>query len=445
MKTGDVKKWTWQKNIFYDRYIRSFLNQSLGLRNNLSTKFSTSILKYDIIIVECHEHSGRFLIYGDNTISTNDSLEQIDYFFNDDNGFGSYLYETMYNEKEDEDTMTSTYSSSRTVRTDGISGFSIDDSLGTNNFGYISSNTTDFCHCPTGTISTIRIDEKVDKNDFDDAVNYLYSEVTALRNRCDDLENSQYVTNSLANQSYADCQELKDGMTRFGNQAQEMNEALTKFADKVVKKENAKEKENRIMKGFNIEFGSCENDNIRMSMYGIAIKNKVGEWVSYDADQHEIVNVDIINFEGGNKLMFKMPVAMTQVKAGDVIIHNRIPMFVMASDTAGTFKVVDPHSGEVKDIIPTTNMFGFNFVTKVVSIMEMSGMAPTKEQPFGNLLPLMMMSEGGDIDPMMMMLLMNQQGEGAMDFTKNPMMMYFMMKDKDIDPMMFMMMGMMNK
>lgn len=199
------------------------------------------------------------------------------------------------------------------------------------------------------------------------------------------------------------------------------------------------------MKGFNIEFGSCENDNIRMSMYGIAIKNKVGEWVSYNADEHEIVNVDIINFEGGNKLMFKMPVAMTQVNPGDVIIHNRIPMFVMASDTAGTFKVVDPHSGEVKDIIPTTNVFGFNFVTKVVSIMEMSGMAPTKDQPFGNLLPLMMMSEGGDIDPMMMMLLMNQQGDGAMDFTKNPMMMYFMMKDKDIDPMMFMMMGMMNK
>lgn len=198
-----------------------------------------------------------------------------------------------------------------------------------------------------------------------------------------------------------------------------------------IKKEKKEEKE---MKNFNIDFGPCDGNKVHMSMYGIAIKNSNGTWVSYDKDNKDIIDVDILNFNAG-KFMFKMPVAVKEVVIGDVIIHNHVPMFVTKVNDA-SFTAVDVFAGEEKNIIPTKNMFGFNFVTKVVSFLDMSGMSA--DTPFGNMLPFMLMGEGKDIDPMMMMFMMN----GKMDMS-NPMMMYFMMKDggKDNDmlPLLFMM------
>jgi hypothetical protein len=70
-------------------------------------------------------------------------------------------------------------------------------------------------------------------------------------------------------------------------------------------------------------------------------------------------------------------------------------------------------------------MFGFNFVTKIVSMFDAFTGAPTADQPFGNMLPFIMMGENKDIDPMMMFMMMNQGGAGF-DMS-NPMMLYFMM------------------
>jgi hypothetical protein len=121
---------------------------------------------------------------------------------------------------------------------------------------------------------------------------------------------------------------------------------------------------------------------------------------------------------------------------GDVIIHNRKPMFVIdLPEKSNNVICIDVCAGEQKTVIPTTNMFGFNFITKIVSLFDFMGMdAPTAEQPFGNMLPLMMMSDNKDFDPMMLMFMMNG---GNMNFADNPMMMYFLFKDnKDFDPMM---------
>ena len=203
------------------------------------------------------------------------------------------------------------------------------------------------------------------------------------------------------------------------------------------------EKENENMKGFNFDFGPCTGDNVRLSMYGLAVKNAAGTYVSYNSKSKEIVDVDILNFDGG-KYMYKFPVALSQVAVGDVVIHNRKPMFVIALDEVGkNLTVVDVCAGEQKTVIPTVNMFGFNFITKIVSLFDMSGgMATASEaQPFGNMLPLMLMGDNKDIDPMMLMMLM---GGGDMSaLTANPMMLYLMMKDgkgKDMDPLMLMFM-----
>ena len=194
------------------------------------------------------------------------------------------------------------------------------------------------------------------------------------------------------------------------------------------------------MKGFNFDFGPCTNDQVRMSMYGLAIKNASGEWVSYNDGQ--VVNVDVLNFDGA-KYMFKMPVAVKDIAVGDIVIHNRVPMFVESVENG--IHVVDIRAGEKKEILPTTNMFGFNFVTKIVSLFNAFQSSPTPDQPFGNMLPFLMLNgEDGktmDSDTMLMFMMMQNQSGSANVFA-NPMMLYFLMKDKggnDILPWMLMM------
>lgn len=208
----------------------------------------------------------------------------------------------------------------------------------------------------------------------------------------------------------------------------------------IDKKLKEKDKENEKMKGFNFDFGPCTGDQVRMSMYGLAVKNAAGTYVSYNPKSGEIVDVDVLNFDGA-KFMYKIPVAIKEIAVGDIIVHNRKPMFVTALPTEGATAItcVDVCAGEQKQVIPTVNMFGFNFVTKIVSLFNTVGdNAPTPDAPFGNMLPFMLMNEGTDkIDPMMMMFMMG----GKMDMS-NPMMMYFMMKDNkdsDILPLLFMM------
>ena len=194
------------------------------------------------------------------------------------------------------------------------------------------------------------------------------------------------------------------------------------------------------MKGFNFDFGPCTNDQVRMSMYGLAIKNASGEWVSYNDGQ--VVNVDVLNFDGA-KYMFKMPVAVKDIAVGDIVIHNRVPMFVESVENG--IHVVDIRAGEKKEILPTTNMFGFNFVTKIVSLFNAFQSSPTPDQPFGNMLPFLMLNgEDGksmDSDTMLMFMMMQNQS-GSTNVFANPMMLYFLMKDKggnDILPWMLMM------
>lgn len=216
------------------------------------------------------------------------------------------------------------------------------------------------------------------------------------------------------------------------------NDVEKMITDKI--NENNMKKEKEEMKGFNFDFGPCTGDQVRMSVYGLAVKNAAGTYVSYNPKSGEIVDVDVLNFDGA-KFMYKIPVAIKDIAIGDIIVHNRKPMFVTALPAEGATAItcVDVCAGEQKQVIPTVNMFGFNFVTKIVSLFNTVGdNAPTPDAPFGNMLPFMLMNEGTDkIDPMMMMFMMG----GKMDMN-NPMMMYFMLKDNkdtDVFPLLFMM------
>ena len=184
----------------------------------------------------------------------------------------------------------------------------------------------------------------------------------------------------------------------------------------------------------NFEFGSCEGNKIRISPYGLAVQNS-GSWVSYDAKSGNIIDVDVFNFDGA-KFLYKIPVAINAVKAGDIVIHAKKPMFVLGVEDNGLV-VVDPVAGEEKKILPTTSPFGFNFITKVVNLFDNCGLAgsATADSPFGNFLPFMLMGDDNDSNLLPLMLLSSKT-----DFTSNPMLMYALMsgdKNKDLLPLFF--------
>lgn len=165
----------------------------------------------------------------------------------------------------------------------------------------------------------------------------------------------------------------------------------------------------------NFDFGAIKDGHL--SHLGIAIKNKVGEMVSYDANKDEIVNVDLIDIDAKG-MIFKMPCAIKDIEKGDIIMHNGVPVFVTSIEDG--IQVTDVAAGEKKTILPTKSMFGFDFVTKVVSMIDFTGNTASENNPFGNLIP--------------MMFLMNQtngenQGTSAFDMS-NPLLLMALMQDK---------------
>lgn len=191
------------------------------------------------------------------------------------------------------------------------------------------------------------------------------------------------------------------------------------YDNQPIKKEKEK-KDMNLIKGF--DFGSCENDNIKVSLYGVAVKNATGAWVSYDKESNSIIDVDILNFDA--KYLYKMPVAIKDVAIGDCIIHNKVPVYVTEVNDKNIV-AIDPRAGEEKTILLTHSMFGFDFVTKVINLFDNFMNTATADAPFGNLLPLMMLSEGND-DMLPLMMMANPQMNMDMN---NPLLLYLMTKD----------------
>ena len=174
----------------------------------------------------------------------------------------------------------------------------------------------------------------------------------------------------------------------------------------------------------NLEFGPVKG--INMSHLGIALKNAAGNMVSYDRQNGKIIDVDLIDFNAEN-MVYAMPCAIKDIKKGDVIRHvNGNAVFV--TGTEGGIHVIDVAAGEKKEILPTKSMFGFDFVTKIVSLIDFSAMNASAAQPFGNMLPLMMLSDNKSSirDMLPMMMLMNGGNFGSFDMN-NPLMMMALM------------------
>lgn len=139
----------------------------------------------------------------------------------------------------------------------------------------------------------------------------------------------------------------------------------------------------------NLDFGPM-NDGVAFSPYGLAVRNSKGEFYTYNPVTAQTIDVTGFTFDFKG-MIYRMPVAVKDIKVGDMIIHKNKPMFVTSIDNTN-IEVIDILDSEIKSIIPTTNPFGFNFITKIVSLVNFGGNAPSPDQPFGNIMPMMIAS-----------------------------------------------------
>lgn len=271
---------------------------------------------------------------------------------------------------------------------------------------------------------------------------YAYDISTSVRQDVDDaiskidkLEEKINNQEVKAKEDIDYIQDKLDNLTKKVDQIQQVSEVLE---DRISKLDEEQEKRNKCSirkdneksmntnKMFNFDFGFVDS-NIRMSPYGMAIRNADGRYVSYDAKTGSVIDVEPFNFEG-NRFMMKMPVAIKDVAIGDIVIHNHKPMFVVS--TGDKITAIDIYNGEEKTILPTVNMFNFNYMTKVISLFNFTGNnTPTAENPFGNIIPFMLMdNENTDMKDLFMMMAIANGGNMNTMF-QNPMMMYIMLNN----------------
>ena len=196
----------------------------------------------------------------------------------------------------------------------------------------------------------------------------------------------------------------------------------------------------------NIEFGKLKHRNAyALTLKGLAYgKNSNSDegvgigYVQYDPETDSVEDVTpfVLKDMDIRDFVYKMPVALSAVSRGDIILDKGMPVFVKKVE-GSTFTVVDPYTCEVKTILAAKNAFGFNYVTKVVNLMDNFNLAgaASADNPFGNLLPLMMLSGNKNMEDMMPLFLMSSGAMNGGDLTSNPMMMYFLMKDGDMNDM----------
>ena len=181
----------------------------------------------------------------------------------------------------------------------------------------------------------------------------------------------------------------------------------------------------------------------KMSHLGIAVC-RGDRYVAYDKTKKEIVDVTPINFTG---MAFKMPTAIKNIENGDNIIHNNKVMVVIGTDTEDNILAIDIKDGEKVTILPTKSMFGFNFITKIVTMFDFIKQEASEDNPFGNMLPFLLMGENADgsmKDMLLPLMMMNGGDIGKLDMS-NPLILMALAGGGSESKDFFLMMMMMNQ
>ena len=184
---------------------------------------------------------------------------------------------------------------------------------------------------------------------------------------------------------------------------------------------NEKKEDKNMFENMAKDFKFGPATGTRFSIYGPAF-NGGDRWLARHEGQW--VDVSDMLIDVGN-ICYMMPVAKTSIKEGDFILHKgkwtRVDCIVEEENFISVEKI---NEQEVVQVLPTKNMFGFDYYTKLMCPIESfegaEGFGATTDNPFGmlpfvmamkdgkkeNLLPLMMMSGKMDMsNPMMLMML----------------------------------------
>ena len=225
-----------------------------------------------------------------------------------------------------------------------------------------------------------------------------------------------------------------DSFSQNGNEAlKTMSTPISKFENAIKNKYNnytINEKEQKNMFGIqNLEFGKYKGTDVKMSIYGPAftvLGNDQGTWLSFDKN-NELIDVTDMLIDGIPIMV--MPTSPENLSEGDFIHYTGVWMQVREIDIDGTITAYRLYDRTIQKVLPTKNIFGFNYYTKLITFNF--GENANSDNPFGNLLPLMILSEGGtNNDNLLPLMLMSNNT--SFDFKSNPMLLYMMMsKDSD--------------
>lgn len=167
------------------------------------------------------------------------------------------------------------------------------------------------------------------------------------------------------------------------------------------------------------DFGPMNDGNVMYSPYGLAFRNSNNQYLTYNPTTKKTTDVTgfTIDLEG---LIYKVPVGLNSVKPGDIIIHNGKPICIEAVDD-NSITCIDIENSEVKIVIPPTNIFGFNYVTKITPLFNLGTTNPSADNPFGNIMPYLIFStlsengsygSGFDMQTLLLMSLLNGSADG---------------------------------
>lgn len=192
-----------------------------------------------------------------------------------------------------------------------------------------------------------------------------------------------------------------------------MDMSYKEVTDTFNSKEKEKESKMDFSKILNIDFGKVPHTaELKPSIYGVAVLGFDNRYRAYDKINDKVMDVTGMTFD--TDMLFKIPVAVSQVRVGDVIINASNYVTVTNVHPDGTFTVVDPKASEQKIAIPAKNMFGFDFVTKIMYPFE-NMVQPSDDNPFGlNPMTMMMLSDGADMDMSTILALSMMNGNSGM-------------------------------
>ena len=160
------------------------------------------------------------------------------------------------------------------------------------------------------------------------------------------------------------------------------------------------------------DFGPINDNVVMYSPYGLAFRNSHGLYLTYNPTTKKTTDVTglTIDLKG---LIYQIPVGLNSVKPGDIIVHNGKPVCVEGIEDHSVI-CVDIENSELKTVIPPTNIFGFNYVTKITPLFNLGSANPSEDNPFGNIMPYLLFSSltnksdsGLDTQTLLLMSMMN--------------------------------------